>query len=181
MPSLSPGSVQQQVEMYEPRIEKGADLSEDGLYRYKLWRIWDRSLPVCVWVMLNPSTADAEKDDATIRRCIGFAKQWGYGGIVVINVFALRATNPAELASAQDPVGPRNDDVIETSITQALQDQNALVVAAWGGSFPPSQFGRVDLVRRALRRHGAKCLGRTRAGEPKHPVRLPYATKLRAL
>lgn len=75
----------------------GAIISEDKKYRYQLWRIWDDEKPKCLFVMLNPSTADASKDDATIRRCIAFAKSWGYGGIYVGNNFPYRATNPKEL------------------------------------------------------------------------------------
>ena len=75
----------------------GAVVSDDGLYRYILTRTWDRSLPALVFCMLNPSTADATVDDPTIRKCIGFAQRLGYGGIIVVNLFAYRATKPREL------------------------------------------------------------------------------------
>lgn len=78
-------------------MNKGAVLSDDKKYRYQLWRIWDETKPNVFFLMLNPSTADESKDDATIRRCISFAKDWGYGGIYVGNLFPYRATNPREL------------------------------------------------------------------------------------
>lgn len=79
-------------------MNSGAIISEDGKYRFQLWRIWDESKPLVLWVMHNPSTADANKDDPTIRRCMGFTKSWtGYGGFYVGNLFPYRATNPKEL------------------------------------------------------------------------------------
>lgn len=78
-------------------MKKGAEISPCGKYRYKLWRIWDDSKPKVLFIMHNPSTADADEDDPTIRRCIGFAKSWGYGGIYVGNLSPYRATDPYEL------------------------------------------------------------------------------------
>ena len=75
-------------------MEKGAIISECGKYRFQLWRIWDSSKPVILWIMHNPSTADANVDDPTIRRIINFSKDWGYGGLYVGNIFPYRATNP---------------------------------------------------------------------------------------
>lgn len=112
---------------------RGATLSPCGTYRYDLWRRWGPG-PVLWWVMLNPSTADADADDATVRRCIGFARREGYAGIGVRNLFALRATNPRDLVEASDPVGPWNDESME-----GLCDEPALapvVVAAWGRGLP---------------------------------------------
>src|SRR5690349_21188818 len=81
----------------------------EGAYRYRLDRWWDRALPPLIYIMLNPSTADAERDDATIRVCMGRAKNEGCGGIVVVNLFAYRATKPEDMKRAADPVGPNND------------------------------------------------------------------------
>ena len=78
-------------------MRKGAIISKDKKHRYRLWRIWDDSLPKALFIMLNPSTADVMLDDPTIRRCIGFAKSWGYGGIYVGNIFSLRSSNPKDL------------------------------------------------------------------------------------
>ncbi len=78
-------------------MDKGAVISECGKYRYQLWRIWDETLPLVLWIMHNPSTADADVDDPTIRRCINFTKSWGYGGLYVGNLSAFRATNPKDV------------------------------------------------------------------------------------
>ena len=78
-----------------PYVPAGAVFSDDMVYRYRLWRTWDPDLPTCLFIMLNPSTADHEQNDPTIRRCLDFAKQWGYGQLLVGNLFALRATDPA--------------------------------------------------------------------------------------
>ena len=143
----------------------GAAFSRDRRYRYRLWRRWDRSRPAIAFCMLNPSTADARRDDPTIRRCIGFARDWGYGGIEVVNIFALRATDPRALRSARDPVGPRNDAFMRQAAARSP------VVIAWG-------------VHGALRGRGATALrlfgprtrllalGRTRSGAPRHPLYL---------
>lgn len=166
---------QAQGNLFEKPVEKGAVISDDGLYRYRLWRIWDHNLPVMVWVMLNPSTADAKEDDATIRRCIGFAKQWGYGGIEVINLFALRSTDPKGLKEGPVPVGPDN----ASTFYETVDRKPKLIVAAWGNNVPPGYDVHVNAIRGVLRSNEAQCLGHTRSGEPKHPVRLPYSTRLR--
>ena len=137
-------------------------------YRYRLERGWDRSLPLCVWLMLNPSTADALVDDATIRKCMRFAFQWGYGGIVVVNLYAWRSRHPkALLDPAIDPVGPENDDFIR----QACADAQ-LVVCGWGSL--PFAAERARTVPAMVR--SPHCLGLTRSGEPRHPLMLAYAT-----
>ena len=143
----------------------GAAFSRDRRYRYRLWRRWDRSRPSIAFCMLNPSTADARRDDPTIRRCIGFARSWGYGGIEVVNIFALRATDPRDLRSARDPVGPRNDAFMLRAAAESP------VVIAWG------VHGALrDRERAALELFGARsrllALGRTRSGAPRHPLYL---------
>lgn len=142
--------------------ESGAVISPCALYRYRLWRQWADG-PTCVFVMLNPSTADADHDDPTIRRCIGFARREGCGRLEVVNLFAFRATSPAAMKAASDPVGPDND----FRIREATNRPSPLVIAAWGshGNFR----GRSAEV---LARFGGDwaCLGRTSAGEPKHPL-----------
>ncbi|TME62616.1 MAG: DUF1643 domain-containing protein [Chloroflexi bacterium] len=137
---------------------RGATFSADRRYRYRLWRRWDGARPVVAFVMLNPSTADARRDDPTIRRCIGFAKSWGFGGVEVVNLFAYRATDPGELRRVADPVGVDNDRHIRRAIARA-----DLVVLAWG-----ARAGS----RRLLNLPQARCLGLTRAGQPRHPLYL---------
>jgi len=93
-------------------FDSGATFSPDGLYRYHLWRLWGDREHRCVFVGLNPSTADAARDDPTIRKCAGFAKRWGFGAVDVVNVFAWRSTKPVGILRAADPVGPDNDEAI---------------------------------------------------------------------
>lgn len=104
-----------------------AVFSADTIYRYRLSRTWGSSGTHATWIMLTPSTADALEDDPTIRRCVAFTKAWGLDGLVVVNLFALRATDPRALARHRDPVGPANDQFIR----EALHPWS-VPVAAWG-------------------------------------------------
>lgn len=148
-----------------PVSHSDAVLSPCGLYRYRLLRVWDDSLPLCAFVMLNPSTADATSDDPTVRRCIGYARAWGCGSLVVVNLFAFRATSPDDMMAAADPVGPDNDRHIEAATGRCHH-----VVVAWGnhGSFK----SRGAEVRFLLRHRRLNHLGLTRTGQPKHPLYL---------
>lgn len=135
--------------------------SDCGQYRYMLARgTGPRRL---IFVMLNPSTADAELDDPTIRRCKAFAAALGYTGIIVLNLYAFRATQPADLWIQSDPIGPRNDAHIEQLAS------GDTVVCAWGVNAKPE---RVAQVAALLREAGAKltCLGVTKSGAPRHPL-----------
>lgn len=154
-------------------VSRDADLSDCLRYRYSLRRWWDDSLPWCCWIMLNPSTADAAKDDPTIKRCIKFSQRWGCGGLFVVNLFAWRATDPRQLLSAADPVGPKNDWSIKT---WAEQCQGPLV-AAWGAGGRLCATGndgvydrRDRAVTRLLSGVRLQCLGTTKDGYPKHPL-----------
>ena len=154
-------------------MEKSATLSPDGVYRYTLERVWAPSLPRVVWVMLNPSTADAEQDDPTIRRCVGFAKAWGYGGIVVVNLFAYRTKSPAVLAEMRgarvDVVGPGNLSAVEGVLGRP---ENSLVMLAWGASkmAETSDAWRVRASVWSLANDKVSCLGVTKARAPRHPL-----------
>jgi hypothetical protein len=128
------------------------------------------------WVMLNPSTADGASDDATIRRCIGFAMNHGYGGIVVSNLFAVRETDPSKIRLHLDPVGGLNNGWL------ASIPEDAFVVAAWGSSVPAAYKQtlkrRVEEVRKIIKARPVYCLGRCSDGSPRHPVRLAYTTEM---
>lgn len=142
----------------------------EGPYRYNLWRLWD-DRPHAVFIMLNPSTADASEDDPTIRRCMGFARSWGYGGICVVNLFAYRSTDPRALASVPDPVGPRNDQQIDATLGGA-----DLVVAAWGAH--GTLGARSATVRALVEKHRPLYhLGLTKNGSPRHPLYLRSDTQ----
>lgn len=148
-------------------MSRGAVLSDCGTYRYELTRRWNCTQGRVGWVMLNPSTADSEVDDPTIRRCVAFARAWGYGGIVVRNLFALRATDPRELRSHPEPVGQFNDQYLKRC------SDDALTVAAWGAYGGLND--RAAAAVAVLRFYGTNLhhLGLTKGGHPRHPLYLP--------
>ena len=140
-------------------------------YRYELRRDWlGGHLPPLVWIMLNPSTADALADDPTIRRCIGFATRWGHSGIQVANLYAARATKPTNLWREADPVGPMADTWLIRHLDAAEESK---LVVAWGVHARPTRVARfVEL----LGGRQAWCLGVTAGGQPRHPLFVPYDT-----
>lgn len=150
----------------------GATLSLDPLqrYRYRLWRRW-RQGPIALFIMLNPSTADAHQDDPTIRRCTGFASLWDMAGFEVVNLFAYRATNPQELLGVDDPVGPENDQTIVDCCAKATK-----VVVAWG-SHPLAEKRGQD-IRILTTGIPLYCLGMTQNHSPRHPLYMAAVTKL---
>lgn len=181
-----------------PYVDFGAELSDCGRYRYRLWREWrgthdpvnwrwlheedgsvakdgagyDLGEPLaCVFVMLNPSTADATKDDPTIRRCVGFAKRWNYERVEVINLFAFRSTDPATLLALNhddDPVGPDNLAHVDRLLPRA-----GIIIAAWGAH--GAHLGQDETMLGWLGCPPRKvhALGLTKDGHPRHPLYLP--------
>lgn len=161
----------------DPVIRRGASISGCGRYRYMLARWWgdgDR----LQFVMLNPSTADAEVDDPTIRRCVGFARTLGFDGIGVFNLYAYRATKPADLWRCDEPTGgQRNDDLLREVLRQSKVNP---VVAAWGVNAKPDRVAAFMSWRGS---EGVLALGLTKDGAPRHPLYLradarpvPFAT-----
>lgn len=152
--------------MLDPLMKSSAGLSDCGRYRYRLDRRWGDG-PLMGFIMLNPSTADAEQDDPTIRRCIGFAKREGCGGLVVVNLFALRATNPADLWATRPDKrhGPRSSFEYDS----AIRGVTGPLVAAWGADVAKHD---PEIVKMAVWYHGADllCLGKTKDGHPRHPL-----------
>ncbi len=150
-----------------------ATLSADRIYRYTLTREVDMfgNGEAAMFLMLNPSTADETEDDPTIRRCIGFARRWGYSTLHVANLFAFRATSPADLKMASDPIGPDNDrHLVE------LAERSGVRVAAWG--VHGELMGRSSAVKRLVGRFGLKALGFTKDGHPRHPLYVPKGAEL---
>jgi len=144
---------------------KGAIISEDEQYRYQLWRIWDKDKPMVMFLMLNPSTADATEDDNTVRRCINFAKEWGYGGIYTGNLFAYRAKNPKDLLKAEEPVGEENLEHLES-----MSERCGEVICAWGNN---------DIVEKLQGKNSLEAIKKPMYaiefsidGNPKHPLYL---------
>lgn len=177
-------------------ICRGASFDRTRRYRYRLTRLWDAARPTLGVIMLNPSTADARRDDPTIRRCMGLARAWGYGGIEVVNLFAWRTRTPAALRRVADPVGRRNDAWLRRLARRgadvlfawgahgALRGRDAAVLnlldaVRGGGAAAPqatahSAVAPVDAVRggraAARRRRRRLCLGLTKCGRPRHPL-----------
>jgi hypothetical protein len=180
-------------------IQAGADISPCGKYRYRLWREWrlhpapaqwdmwsdDKGKPVvdgagaqlgepkaCVFVMLNPSTADGIEDDPTIRRCVAFAKAWGYDRLEVLNLFAFRATEPRELLAlnhGDDPVGVGNSRAFDQVLNWNYPV--GIVICAWG--VHGAHLGQDETALGWMRDRERFSLGLTKDGHPKHPLYLP--------
>lgn len=145
----------------------GAVISDCNQYRYKLWRIWDVTIPQLTIILYNPSTADATKDDPTLRRCIQYAKNWGYGGITLLNLFALRSYDPKEVKTHPSPEGPLNLEYIQEALLQRHD-----ILCAWGlqgGTIPPNVSKSASKIF---------ILGSNKDGSPKHPLYLPKSLQL---
>lgn len=149
-------------------LDSGAQISPCEKYRFSLWRVWDETLPQCVFVGLNPSTADATKDDPTIRRCCGFSMSHGYGGLTMLNLWAYRATDPDELSGTVTNEEKINEDTIVRICGQVPR-----VVAAWGSHAMASrQEAIIPLVKEWW------CLHKTKGGFPGHPLYLKSTSQL---
>lgn len=148
-------------------MRMSAQISGCGSYRYSLTRDWGPGGYV-MFIGLNPSTADATMDDPTIRRCIGYAKDWGYQKLVMTNLFAYRSTDPTIMKQSNDPIGPDNDMYLI-----GLAQNSSLIVAAWGtnGSFN----GRDISVRKMI--NNMHYLKMTKGGHPSHPLYLSKTLK----
>lgn len=154
--------------------DREATISPDGVYRYTLGRRWSQGPRRVCWVMLNPSVASAELDDPTIRKCVGFSKRWGFDALTVVNLFAFRATKPADLMRAGYPAGPENNRHVVTECTTAHR-----VVIAWGAHAQPSYPPALHMVRTLRALCGELyCLGCCDNGSPRHPLMLAYETPL---
>ena len=153
-------------------MKKYARLSDCGTYRWRLDRVWDRTRPLLLVIMLNPSKADALVNDPTIIRCIHLATDAGYGGIVVVNMYGYRATDPAKLAAANDPIGHENDDTIAEALTECRD-----VVCAWGAH--PMAARRTSTMINTIRQaKKAPLVWRlTQKGAPSHPLYLPKSAR----
>ena len=142
-----------------------------GDYRYCLWRVWDLGLPRALFIMLNPSSATETQDDATLRRCVSFAKSWSCGSVEITNLFAFRSTDPTMLSQVADPVGPENTTYIKQAIARA-----EVIVCAWGAH---KSIGYRDIeVLQLLDGREVHCLGCTKNGLPRHPLYVPAGAHL---
>jgi len=151
-------------------METGAKFSDCKTYRYALWRYWNKrsQTDFAMFIGLNPSTADEVEDDPTIRRCIRFAKDWDYGGLVMLNAYAFRATDPKVMKAALAPIGPENDAALRKYGQQA-----GIIVAAWGAHCKELREQQIcESIDRKIH-----CLGVTKHGRPKHPLYLRADTQ----
>src|SRR5262249_50597363 len=163
---------------FEALRDDDAAFSPCGRYRYALSRRLGRAGRTATFILLNPSTADAVSDDPTIRRCLGFAKRWRCGRLIVLNLFALRATDPGELRRAADPVGRDNAAWLARVLRHA---GSGLVVCGWGVHGTLRRQDRTVLHSLAALRVEPLALGVTRDGHPRHPLYLPYSVRLASL
>lgn len=148
-----------------------AAFSPCRLWRYELWRTWKPGAPYCMFIGLNPSTADETLNDPTVTRCINFAKGWGMGALCMTNIFAWRDTEPADMKKAQDPVGPENNETLMRIARSA-----GIIICAWGvhGAHMDRQNKVLDMMQGKAE---LWCLGKTKAGHPKHPLYLRSDTQ----
>ena len=144
--------------------DKGAEFSADGKYRYKLWRIWDDSLPKAMCIGLNPSKANSDKNDNTINILIKVLKQLGYGGFYMMNLFAIISSKPEILLTCDDPLGENENKLEEVAVL--CND----VVVCWGNFKEASKR-----IAEVLPRYpNAKCFGKNKNGTPFHPRAMNY-------
>lgn len=160
-----------------PWTSAGALFDDDFSYRYRLWREWDPNLPTLAFLMLNPSDANSVKLDPTVRRCVGFAKAWGFGRLEVINAFAWVDSNPEGLLHTKDPVGPENDKHILEVAGRASQ-----IIIAWSGwvaCIGGPDFRRDKQLDQLLLPHATRLfvLGFCQDGSPRHPLYLPKSAQ----
>lgn len=154
--------------------KREAEFSPCRKYRYRLSQIWDENTPPLTWLMLNPSTADEMKNDPTVERCERRARMWGYGGSVVVNIFAFRATDPKDMRAATDPIGPDNDALLRKI---ARQSHEFDVVGGWGEHGAHQKRGQtvLDIFKQEDGRLFA--LKVNASGHPAHPLYIAYSAK----
>lgn len=152
-------------------MKKAAAIDPSGHYRYSLGREWDVNAPRITFIMLNPSFADADRDDPTLRRCIGFARYWGYGSLEVVNLFAYRTANPTILEQVRDPIGCECDRYIKIAVETADR-----IIVAWGNKGILRNRCQVVLDRLNIDR--LYCLGMTQKNQPRHPLYVKKTAKL---
>lgn len=156
-------------------MDKSAIISDCQQYRYQLIRQWDLEKPLVLFIGLNPSTADDKIDDPTIRRCIGFAEREDFGGFIMANLFAYRATSPTDMKNSLNPIGDLNNEWLGKSIHACKK-----VIACWGGhgSHLDRHTEVSDLLKSYCTATPILCFGKTQNGQPKHPLYLASTTKL---
>lgn len=153
---------------------KTVKISECQKYRYSLTRVWDESKPSILFVGLNPSTADADKDDPTIKKLIAYTKAWGYGGFEIVNLFAYRSSDPKNLYNKQAiAIGPGN-----TTYLKQAASSHVKTICMWGNQAKEISETVTAIWTQYFRGKGAYCFKINRDGSPAHPLYLPGSCKL---
>lgn len=152
------------IKELEPIITRTAEFSDCGTWRYKATRTWDLDKPWVQWICLNPSLADTEKDDPTVRRMMQYALDWGYGGIDVRNIFSIVSPYPKDMYAAEDPIGPNND--------LTPNSRSTLIVGGWGAHGDYKNRGYEVLTKLSGEGYTVHYLALTKGGQPRHPLYL---------
>lgn len=166
--------------MKKAKMRKFSISSRNGKFRFYLSRTWDDSKNKLLWIMLNPSTASSVHEDLTLSKCIKFSKNLGYGGLAIVNLFALVSDDPEKLKKHYDPVGSNEGTKNDEYIDRALSEHET-VILAWGAK--GTLFNRDEKVLSMVNQYNiyVMCLGLNKNKTPKHPGRLPYSTKFETL
>lgn len=165
------------ADVLSPDQRRGATFSKCRTYRYKLWDIWDGTKPWLLYVMLNPSTADEVKNDPTVERCSRRAVQMGYGGFKVVNIFALRSTDPKALYKSGSPISEHSDPFCNDRFIVRSARMAGAVICGWGTHGLHMERGRAVIEK--IRNESVKplALRMTKCGEPGHPLYIPYSAQ----
>ncbi|MEM1218258.1 MAG: DUF1643 domain-containing protein [Bacteroidota bacterium] len=152
---------------------RSVEISYCGKYRYMLGRTWDDQKDRLMYVGLNPSTADALQEDPTIRKCLHFAHQEGFGGFDILNIYAYRTPHPKELFKMQDPIGPKN-----SSFLKKYMERSSKVVLMWG-----TEAHQHEAVQAFLTNHSGPwyCFGENKDGSPRHVLYIAGHERIREL
>lgn len=153
--------------------ESTAVISACGKYRYLLRRVWDDYRIRALFVMLNPSTADGESDDPTIRSCVRLSKELSFGSIEVVNLFSYRSSSPKSLLEVDDPIGSNNDNCIRAAVKRC-----DLIICAWGAHQMAIDRGNTVMSEIRFERPAVFCFGVTKEKQPKHPLYVKSGTPL---
>jgi hypothetical protein len=178
-PKRKKGKKEKAPSLFPPPCDEnsGALFSEDRAHRYKLWRVWDKEKTRLMVVGLNPSKADEVDPDNTITRLINFAKEWGHGGLLMGNLFALVSTKPKALYGHENPIGDLNDLFLQEMADEAVKS-GGIIVCAWGrhGSLNQRDEEVISMFT-DLQKHPLHCFGRNKDGTPTHPLYLPSSSR----
>jgi hypothetical protein len=146
-------------------VDRTAIISDCGRYRYLLRRLWAEGLPRALFIMLNPSTADDKIDDPTIKALIRWCQHHSYGSFEVVNIFAVRSSDPIAIYQIGDPIGPRNEAVIRRAV-----DRADIVICAWGAHLAARDHVHRLMTEISKVKEHVFCLGITKLGAPRHPL-----------